>query len=446
MNLFKYFLFFSSVAGLSLPDSPIQRNKIKSIDNKILSYTSAATLNNFISPLVGIVDGIWIGKLGTPEMLAGSGYGDQIFGITYDLTSYVSPIITPEIAEMKTRNEIKKVKELIFNSLFLSIILGSIMSTFTYIFAERITNILISNNFDIFKYTLKYLKYRILSLPFALINSSIFGILRGMEDFKNAVWINTKAQIVNIILDPLLMYQYGFIGIVLGSIIAEIYCALEFLVFLYNKDLIDFSCKLNFRKQFEIMKKGISIQLKNMNYNFMIILMNNKIMTLPDANRILAAHVIMSRLYQLGSIFHAGLSSVSSTIIPVEKITNDDRLALNRLLRFGNIIGITQLFLILLSRPLISLFTSDKVILNECFKVIKYLSLLVYLNSLSSVFEGSLQGYKKYNTQTLISFLSFSTIFISLYFCKNLSHIWISILTMALVRLVSSSTIILYNK
>ena len=206
MNLFKCLLFFTSVTGLSLPDSPVQRNKIKSIDKRIISYTSAATLNNFISPLVGIVDGIWVGKLGTSEMLAGSGYGDQIFSITYDLTSYISPIITPEIAELHAKGEISKMKEVIYNSLLLSIILGSVMSIFTYFNANAITNLLISNELDIFKYALKYLKYRVLSLPFALINSTIFGILRGLEDFNTAVWINTKSQIINIILDPILMY------------------------------------------------------------------------------------------------------------------------------------------------------------------------------------------------------------------------------------------------
>ena len=47
------------------------------------------------------------------------------------------------------------------NTVLLSIILGCIMSIFTYYNANRITNLLISNELDIFKYALKYLKYRV---------------------------------------------------------------------------------------------------------------------------------------------------------------------------------------------------------------------------------------------------------------------------------------------
>ena len=445
MKIFNCYLYFFSsatfVSSLAMSNSVVHPpNKVISIDNRIKKYTSSATLNNFISPLVGIIDGIWIGKLGSSEMLAGSGYGDQLFCISYDLTSFVSPIITPEIAELHVLNYNEEMKELISISLCLSVVLGCFVSSIVWYKAETITSLLIAKESEIFKYALMYLKYRVLSLPFSLINSTAFGILRGMEKFNIAVWINTKAQFVNMVLDPILMFHSGFVGIIVGSIVAEIYCSVSYLQLLFNMKMIEWKWNRDwkFKKQWDIVKKGTSIQLKNMNYNFMSIIMNQKIMTMTNPSKTLAAHIIVSRLYQLGSIFHSGLSSVSSIIIPVEKIENHDKLALQRLLYFANRIGIIQCLVILFSNPLIHLFSNDPVVVKNCFSVTKYLSILVYLNSIASVYEGALQGYKKYHVQTIISFLSFSSMFLSLKFCKTFAHVWISILVMASVRLCTS--------
>lgn len=441
MNLLKFFAFFSLSTALSLPGTSLSP-KIKSIDKKIISYTSSATMNNFISPLVGIIDGIWIGKLGTSEMLAGSGYGDEIFGISYDLTKFVSPIIMPEIAELHVSNRKKEIRELVYNSLLLSSILGILIGSIVFANAEKLVGLLISKDFEMYRYAVLYLKYRVLSLPFALINSTIFGILRGVQDFNSALWINTKSQFVNMILDPILMNRYGLIGIVIGTIIAEIYCCVEYVKELYKKNMIDLNCKINFKKIIEIVKNGFSVQIKYMNYNFIMIFINNKIMKMSNPSKNLAAHVIMSKLYQLGSIFHSGLSSVGSIIIPIEKIDNNDKIALSRLNRFGNIIGILQFVLILGFKFLINLFTSDEIVIKECYKILFPLALLEYLNSLCSVYEGTLQGYKKYNEQALIAFFSFSSIILGLKYCTNLSHIWYSILGMSFIRLITSYLIV----
>lgn len=441
MNLLKFFTFFSLSTALSLPGNSLSP-KIKSIDKKIVSYTSSATMNNFISPLVGIIDGIWIGKLGTSEMLAGSGYGDEVFGISYDLTKFISPIITPEIAELHVSNKKNKINELVYNSLILSTILGMFVGGIVFMNAEKLVELLISKDFEMYKYAVLYLKYRVLSLPFSLINSTIFGILRGVQDFNIALWINTKSQILNMILDPILMNKYGLIGIVIGTVIAEIYCCYEYVKELAKKNMIDLNCKINLKKILEILKNGFSVQVKNLNYNFMMIFINNKIMKMNNPSKNLAAHVIMSKLYQLGSIFHSGLSSVGSIIIPIEKIDNNDKLALSRLNKFGNMIGVVQFTLILGFKFLINLFTSDEIVIKECYKILFPLALLEYFNSLGSVYEGTLQGYKKYNEQALIAFLSFASIFLGLKYCTNLSHVWYSILGMSFIRLITSYLIV----
>ena len=66
------------------------------------------------------------------------------------------------------------------------------------------------------------------------------------------------------------------------------------------------------------------------------------------------------------------------------------------------------------------------------------MALLEYLNSLGSVYEGTLQGYKKYNEQAFIAFFSFASIVLGLQYCNNLTHIWYSILGMSVVRLFTS--------
>ena len=136
-------------------------------------------------------------------------------------------------------------------------------------YSDAIIRFLLNDKANIRLYAMEYLKYRTVIFPFVFINSVIFSILRGMMDFKKAIFINFQSQLINVIIDPLLMKQYGLKGVAIGSNIADIYCSLNYIKLIRKKKLI--SSPFGILKSlsngkssiYNLVSKGFFVQIKN---------------------------------------------------------------------------------------------------------------------------------------------------------------------------------------
>lgn len=167
---------------------------MKKIDKNIYRLTKPAVLNHLIIPVVGLVDSVWVSKLGISNMLAGQGYGDQVFNMVYYIFSFLPKVLAPEISTLFTQNKKEEIIELINISIILSLSIGTMLSIIFFNYSDFIVKIFVSDKANIRTYAVEYLNYRIyLSLFF---NNTI---LIGMEDFNNTIAINLQSKIVNII-------------------------------------------------------------------------------------------------------------------------------------------------------------------------------------------------------------------------------------------------------
>ena len=56
-------------------------SSIKQVDDNILKITKPATMNYIMNPIVGLVDGYWVSKLGDSTQLAGQASSEQLFNL-----------------------------------------------------------------------------------------------------------------------------------------------------------------------------------------------------------------------------------------------------------------------------------------------------------------------------------------------------------------------------
>ena len=233
-------ILFSSLFKINytynLPKIPFKRKEItKKIDNNILKLTTPAILNYVMNPVIGLVDGYWVSNLGGPIQLAGQGCGDQIFSLIYSIFAFMPLVLTPVISELNIIFNKDKIIEFINSSVVFSFIIGINISILLYFFSNSIINFFLSSESAIYKYAVSYLKYRSLAFPFVLINCVIFSVFRGMMDFKSALIVNIRAQIFNLIADPIFMDQYGIKGVAIASTISDIICTLGYINLLKKK-------------------------------------------------------------------------------------------------------------------------------------------------------------------------------------------------------------------
>ena len=398
--------------------------KSRPIDKKIFNLAKPATLNYVMGPIVGMVDTLWVSKLGSSHELAGAGSGDQIFSIFYVITSFLPAIITPKITELYIKNKQKETNELITTSLLLTNILGIITTMFIFTYSDFVIYLFIDKTSLISNYANNYFKYRSLGICFALTNSLIFSILRGFMDFNDAIKINFKSQMMNAILNPVFMKYYGLKGIAIASVLSDIYCSINYIKLLISKNRYCTKITNFFNNSKELLKQGSFIQIKNVLTHLTYLYINKKILFIDNTGVLLASHIILIKFLELCSISFFGLYSVSNILIPSEKNLHNDKEAKERLLLWSVVIGVIQSVLLFNSKFLLPYLTSDLRVIETCKNVINIISLYQIINGYSTVLEGILQGYQKFKHSGIANVISIIPMIGLISISNNLHNLW----------------------
>lgn len=431
-NLLKYNIAFS------LPNLPFKRKEIsKKLDNHIIKLTTPAIFNYVMNPVVGLVDGYWVSNLGGPIQLAGQGCGDQIFGLFYSIFAFMPLVLTPVISELNILFNKDKIIEYINSSVLFSFVIGLNISICLFLFSNCIIKLFLPIESQVFEFAVSYLRYRSIAFPFVLINSVIFSVFRGMMDFNSALKVNIKAQLFNLIADPIFMNQYGIKGVAIASTLSDIICTIGYVNLLKENNLLKLKIKNMYQNLKYLLKNGIFVQIKGISYNFIYFLINRKTLQLDSEGKISASHILSCKIIELFSIIYDALCSVSSIIIPRYKSNKESKKeAPKRLIKFGIFISFIQtLFLFFFKSSIFLLFTKDKIVLSECYKILPYILLFSSISGTSTIIDGILQGYKHYKVQSLNAIFTLISIISLLKYCKSLSHVWILITVISSFRL-----------
>lgn len=397
----------SFISACKLSESyTLPRYNFNRIDKRIWSLAKPASVNYIMVPFVGFVDTLCVSKLGTPIDLAGVGAGDQIFSMFYCIMSFLPIILTPEITKLHVKKKYDELSNISNISLILSSLFGTLISFLLITKCLFITSIFVNINSPIHIKTIEYLKYRSIALPFCLVNSVIFSILRGLLDFSKAIKINILTQIINIIFNPIFMAKYGVKGIAISSVISEILCTIGYLKILINKKCIKYKikkCRYNIRK---LLSSGIFIQIRLLLINFIDILINKRLIHIDTIGNYLAANLIIFKFINIVNILYYSIYSVCNIIIPSERLINKDVETKNKLIIWTTTLGILQSLLFYNLRYCIHFFSDNKDVIKITTELIPIATIYQILFGFVLVLEGILQGYQKYRLSCIVNIIT----------------------------------------
>jgi len=215
-------------------------------------------LNNFIQQLYSLADAFWLGKLGTAEFAATSFTWPVIFlfnsigiGLSIAAISLISQLIG--MGDIKLA---QKYNDTIINISFLFSLVFMVVGYFT---AESIVSLIgASGNLHIF--SVEYLKYSYFGIPFIFLYFVYAAVFQAQGKNTIPTIISTTCVILNMVLNPLFIFDvvpiFGFKGLglgVMGAALATVLtqalmCLLGFIHLRINKELI----KLNYASLFYI--------------------------------------------------------------------------------------------------------------------------------------------------------------------------------------------------
>lgn len=198
-------LLSSSITASSV-DQGFQRSLRWKLDKDIINVALPAFISLAADPFASFVDVMYVGRLGAVEQ---AGMGIAISAQYSVAKLYNDPLLktSTSLVAGKSGDELCAS---VTAAISIAMIIGTAQS-FAYLFcATPILNLMgVPTTSEMYKPALAYLKWRSLGVPAATALIVSNGIFRGRGDTKTPLFCTTLGNLVNILLDPILIFNCG---------------------------------------------------------------------------------------------------------------------------------------------------------------------------------------------------------------------------------------------
>jgi MATE family multidrug resistance protein len=176
-------------------------------------------------PLTGLVDTAFVARLGA-ESLAALGAGTVALSSIFWAFNFLGIGTQTEVAQAYGRNELQRTAEIGGLATVLSAAIGGLMMLGGIPLVPFVSTVMGAEG-AVHDFASQYIQVRLFGAPAVLISLAVFGILRGLQDMRTPLWVAVSINLLNIILDPLLIFGYGpfprlgILGAGLASVISQ---------------------------------------------------------------------------------------------------------------------------------------------------------------------------------------------------------------------------------
>ena len=204
------------------------------MDKQIMSLYAPSLGNLAVVPLTGAVDTFWVGRLGDAVSLAGQGVANQVFNSLFNILIFVPKVTTPLVARAHAAGDVEGVHDRTCNSLFVACALGFVGMVVLVGWPQRILSFVLPDGALAAPFAARYLRLRSLSAVPAAFSAVSFAAFRGTLDAVTPLGIACASNLLNLVLDPILMFGggLGVTGAALATAVSEICSASMYFVLL----------------------------------------------------------------------------------------------------------------------------------------------------------------------------------------------------------------------
>lgn len=286
-------------------------------------------LNNFIQQLYSLADAFWLGKLGTAEF-ASTSFTWPVIYLFNSIGMGLSIAAISLVSQLLGRDDIRSAQKYTNTLINISLIFSVIFMLVGYFTADIIVAMMGASG-KLYKFSVIYLKYSYFGIPFIFLYFIYSAIYSAQGKNSIPTIISTSCVILNMILNPFLIFDnipiIGLRGLgmgVKGAAIATVFtqalmCFMGFVHLRINKDLIklDLNSLFIIKWEREILKRIYRIAapsvIGQMGTAVGFIILNSFIQSYgTDA---VAAYGMVNRISGLLNIPPGGIGSAITSII-----------------------------------------------------------------------------------------------------------------------------------
>lgn len=397
-------------------------------------------------PLVSIVDTVFVGRLGVTP-LAALGVNTGIFSLAFVVFNFLAYGTTPRVARAVGEGD----RELAGRRAMQALTLGAVAGMFTLAalqFAAPLIVSVMGATGELVGPALSYLRIRALAGPAVLLIMAGHGIFRGYQDTRTPFVVTIGLNVVNLVLDPILIFGlgWGLEGAAWATAIAQWAGAIWFLRLLLGSRREELGIHLALPRPRELVPfLRISVELTVRTFA----LLGTLTLATAVATRVgtleVAAHQVASQLWLLLALMVDALAVAGQAMVAKYRGAGDGasaRAASNRLLVWGLAVGVVLSLLFLAVRPILPrLFTDDAAVLATIDAIMPFVIWMQPLNALVFVWDGVFLGAERFRflaVQMALSALAAATVLL-LVIPRGwgLEGVWWGIVTLMVVRFVT---------
>ncbi|QQY79981.1 putative MATE family efflux protein [Keratinibaculum paraultunense] len=252
-----------------------------SISRSMIKLALPIIANSFVQMAYNFMDMIWLGRVGTKAVAAAGTAG---FFTWIGAAILLIPKVGAEVgvAQSYGKNDMKKVKNYISNTLQLSIILALVYSLFLIYFRENLIGFFGLDDVEVVQMAIDYLAIVAIGMVFFFINPVFAGIFNGFGNSLTPFIINSIGLGLNIVLDPIMIFglgpfpEMGIKGAALATIISQFIATIIFVKVCKDKPNIFSNLKMfsipdvQFVKR--IFKLGLPVSLQEFFFSIIALL------------------------------------------------------------------------------------------------------------------------------------------------------------------------------
>lgn len=189
--------------------------------------------------IVGLVDNVMVGKLGTAPLAAVS-LGNSFLFMAMSVILGFSTGITPLVAAADSTRNFKEGKSVLKNGLLLVTSLGILLTVI--IFSVKPLLYQMKQTEEVVELAIPYLNIVALSLIPLAVFQALKQFADGLSQTKYSMWATVVANVLNVLLNYVLIYgiwifpELGIVGAAWGTFISRVVMAIVMYLFIAKKE------------------------------------------------------------------------------------------------------------------------------------------------------------------------------------------------------------------
>lgn len=293
------------------------------IFSQIIKLAIPIIATSFVQMAYNMTDMAWLGHVGS-ETVSAVGMALYLVWFGSSLMFITKIGVEVGIAQSVGAKNIEKARSFAKNAFSLSLLIALGFAVSISVLATPIINLFNIKSELVNSTAIEYMRIVALGMPFAYSNITISGIYNGTGNTRIPFWTNSVGLIVNIILDPILIFGWGKIpalgatGAAIATVVAQVSVFVIFIILLHGKknplNIKNYLGKIQKEFLVPILKVGGPVALQSVFFAFLAMVLARVMNDIASGNSIpFSVQSIGAQIEALSWMTASGFSTALGT-------------------------------------------------------------------------------------------------------------------------------------